>query len=40
MILGSWFGNRIVDRLPERVFVIIIEATMTAARLLYLIRGR
>lgn len=40
MILGSWIGKRIVDRIPERVFVLLIEATMTAAGLLFLIRGR
>ena len=40
MILGSWLGKRIVDRLPERVFVLLIELTMTAAGLLFLIRGR
>lgn len=40
MIAGSWIGKRIVDRLDERVFVLLIEATMTAAGLLFLIRGR
>ena len=40
MILGSWLGKRIVDRLPEQVFVFLIEATMTLAGLLFLIRGR
>ncbi len=40
MILGSWTGKRIVDRLPERVFVFLIELTMTAAGLLFLARGR
>lgn len=40
MVLGSWTGKRIVDRLPERVFVFLIELTMTAAGLLFLIRGR
>jgi len=40
MILGSWIGKRIVDRIPEQVFVLLIEATMTAAGLLFLIRGR
>lgn len=39
MIAGSWAGKRIVDRLPEQVFVLLIEATMTAAGLLFLIRG-
>jgi uncharacterized membrane protein YfcA len=40
MVLGSWTGKRIVDRLPERVFVLLIEATMMAAGLLFLVRGR
>jgi uncharacterized membrane protein YfcA len=39
MIAGSWVGKRIVDRIPERVFVLIIEVTMVAAGLLFLIRG-
>jgi uncharacterized protein len=39
MVLGSWAGKRIVDRLPERVFVLLIEATMTVTGLLFLIRG-
>ena len=40
MIVGSWIGKRIVDRLPEYMFVFLIELTMTAAGLLFLIRGR
>jgi hypothetical protein len=40
MVVGSWAGKRIVDRLSDRVFVFLIEATMTAAGLLFLIRGR
>ncbi len=39
MVFGSWTGKRIVDRLPERVFVLLIEATMTTAGLLFAIRG-
>lgn len=39
MILGSFIGKRIVDRLPERVFVLIIEGVLIAAGLLFLIRG-
>ena len=39
MVAGSWAGKRIVDRLPEHVFVILIEAVMTAAGLLFLVRG-
>jgi uncharacterized protein len=39
MILGSWVGKRVVDRLPERVFVGLIELTMVAAGLLFLIKG-
>jgi uncharacterized protein len=40
MVLGSWTGKQIVTRLPESVFVFLIEATMTVAGLLFLIRGR
>lgn len=39
MVAGSWFGKRIVDRLPQSVFVFLIEATMIVAGLLFLIRG-
>lgn len=39
MIAGSFAGKRIVDRLPERMFVLLIEATMVAAGLLFLFRG-
>lgn len=40
MVVGSWTGKRIVDRIPARKFVLLIEATMTAAGLLFVIRGR
>ncbi len=39
MIAGSFLGKRIVDRLPERVFVRIIEAVLIIAGLMFLIRG-
>jgi len=39
MILGSWIGHRIVDRMPERVFTWVIELTMLAAGILFLIKG-
>lgn len=39
MIAGSFAGKRIVDRLPEHVFVGIIEATMIGAGLLFTISG-
>ena len=39
MILGSFLGKRIVDRLPERVFIAIIEAVLVTAGLIFLIRG-
>jgi uncharacterized membrane protein YfcA len=40
MVLGSWCGKRIVERLPERVFVLLIEGVMLVAGLLFLVRGR
>ncbi len=39
MVFGSWFGKRIVDRLPERVFVAIIEGVLIVAGGLFLVRG-
>ena len=39
MILGSFVGKKILDRLAERVFVLLIEATLIIAGLGFLIRG-
>jgi len=39
MILGSYVGKKVVDRLPEHAFVVIIEVTLVAAGLLFLVRG-
>lgn len=39
MILGSFLGKRIVDRLPEKVFVQIIEAVLIIAGVTFIIRG-
>jgi hypothetical protein len=39
MIAGSVIGKRIVDRLPERVFVAIIEIVLIAAGLIFLVGG-
>jgi uncharacterized membrane protein YfcA len=39
MVAGSFAGKRIVDRLPEHVFVLLIEVTMLAAGILFLVRG-
>ncbi len=40
MIAGSWIGKRVVDRLPARVFVLLSEARMTIAGLLFMIRRK
>jgi uncharacterized membrane protein YfcA len=39
MVLGSFLGKKIVDRLPEKVFVAIIELVLIVAGALFLIRG-
>jgi hypothetical protein len=39
MIAGSWIGKRIVDRMPERIFVAVIEVVLVVAGLVFLIRG-
>jgi hypothetical protein len=36
MVAGSFAGKRVVDRLPERVFVWIIDVTLVAAGALFL----
>ena len=36
MIVGSWLGKRILDRMPERVFVALIELTLTVAGIWFL----
>ena len=39
MVLGSMAGKRVVDRLPERFFVVVIETTLVVAGVLFLVRG-
>lgn len=39
MILGSYLGKRVVDRLPEKVFVWIIEGVLIVAGAVFLVRG-
>lgn len=39
MIAGSYLGKRILDRLPERVFIWVIEAVLIGAGLWFLLRG-
>ena len=39
MILGTYLGKRLLDRVPEKIFPYIIEGTMLIAGLLFVIRG-
>lgn len=39
MIAGSYLGKRTVDRLPERVLVLVIEGVLIVAGVLFLVRG-
>ena len=39
MIAGSALGKRIVDRLPERAFVVLIEGVLVVAGLAFLVGG-
>ena len=36
MVAGSFAGKRVVDRLPERVFVRVIDVTLLAAGVMFL----
>lgn len=39
MVLGSFIGKKILDRVPERLFILIIELTLIIAGLGFLIYG-
>ena len=39
MIFGSLIGKKILDRLPEKIFVLLIEGTLLIAGLRFLIYG-
>jgi uncharacterized membrane protein YfcA len=39
MILGSFVGKKLLDRLSERFFLVLVEATLLVAGVLFLIRG-
>lgn len=39
MVFGSFIGKKILDRLPERLFVLLIEGTLLIAGLGFLIHG-
>ncbi len=39
MIAGSFLGKLVVDHLPERVFVYLIEAMLVIAGIMFVVRG-
>jgi uncharacterized membrane protein YfcA len=39
MILGSFVGKKLLDRLPEKIFLYLVEATLVIAGLNFLLRG-
>lgn len=39
MVAGSWVGKRILDRLPERAFTLIIEAVLIISGTILLTQG-
>lgn len=39
MVLGAWAGKLVVNRVPDRVFVVIIDATLIVAGVGFLARG-
>jgi uncharacterized membrane protein YfcA len=39
MIFGSFVGKKILDRLPERLFILLIEMTLLVAGIGFLIHG-
>jgi len=39
MIFGSFVGKKLLDRLPEKIFLYLVEATLVIAGLNFLLRG-
>ena len=39
MVFGSFAGKRVLDRLPERIFVLMIEFVLLASGVMFLVRG-
>ena len=39
MILGSWIGKQLIQRISNRVFVVLVEITLVVAGLNFLIKG-
>jgi uncharacterized membrane protein YfcA len=39
MILGSFVGKKLLDRLPERLFLFLVEAVLIVAGVAFLLRG-
>jgi uncharacterized membrane protein YfcA len=39
MFAGAWIGKRIVDRMPERVFVTIVEVALVVTGVAFLVFG-
>jgi uncharacterized membrane protein YfcA len=39
MIAGSYAGKKLLDRLPEAVFLVLVEAALLIAGLNFLVRG-
>ncbi len=39
LVMGAYLGKRIVDRVPERVYVLLVEATLLSAGMRFLLEG-
>lgn len=39
MVLGAWIGRRLLDRMSDRAFLVVIEGLLVALGLLFLLRG-
>jgi uncharacterized membrane protein YfcA len=39
MLAGTWIGKRIVDRMSERIFIVVIEVVLIVTGVVFLIGG-
>ncbi|MBE0609440.1 MAG: sulfite exporter TauE/SafE family protein, partial [Dehalococcoidia bacterium] len=38
-LAGTWIGTRLLDRIPARVFLVLVEAGLVVAGTLLIVRG-
>jgi uncharacterized protein len=40
LVLGSWTGRKLVDRMPEKSFSVMVEILLTVSAIMLIFRGK